>query len=255
MRTPEPELDEVLATFERLFWEAQLSERDLDKLDQGNAQERARLALYRDFVRHRLHELVATALPRTTRALGRAEMDTWVDAQLTKCPPTTRFFREVPGQLIDASDPRLLGTELPHLPDLVRLELAQWKANWLDLPVPAPIPLDLAAPLQLHPTMVRLDLHHSVHLAEEEPREGAFFVAVYRRNDDVVETRWMDRTLASVLDGWMRGLPALEAVREACALHGETLDGAVVERMSELLSLLVERGGVLAIAESDASGE
>lgn len=252
MRTPEPELDDVLATFERLFWDARLSEQDLDALDQGIAQERARLALYRDFIRYRLQELIATALPRTTRALGRAEMDAWVNAQLATSPPSTRFFREVPGQLIDANDARLLRPELPHLPDLVRLELAQWKANWLDLPVPALIPLDLAAPLQIHPTMVRLDLHHSVHLAEEEPKEGAFFVAVYRRKDDVVETRWMDRTLASVLDGWMRGVPALDAVREACALHGEALDGAVVERMSDLLSLLVERGGVLAVAESDA---
>lgn len=251
MRTPEPELDEVLATFERLFWEDERNEQDLDKLDQGDARERARLALYRDFVRHRLHELVATALPRTTQALGRSEMNAWVNARLAIAPPTTRFFREVPGQLIDPDDARLLQhPTLPYLPCLVRLELAQWKANWVDLPVPEPIPLDLAAPLRLHPTMVRLNLRHSVHLTEEEPRAGAFFVAVYRRNDHVVETRWMDPTLAAVLDGWMRGAAALDALRDACTLHGEALE-AVVERMSELLSLLVERGGVLAVAESD----
>ena len=94
--------------------------------------------------------------------------------------------------------------------------------------------------------MARLELTWSVHRAEQPLLEGDFHVAVYRRRDGIVETRWMDATMASILDLWILGeLPAIEAVRVALAARSREPTTEIVDQMSELLAQLLERGGML----------
>jgi hypothetical protein len=235
------------AAFDRVLFEASPSGADLASLDRasGHAQGE-RFLLYRDLVRSRLKDLVATALPRTTALLGRAAMDREVDARLSSAPPTTRFFREVVEQLFDPREPRLSHPEHPELGDLARLELAQWRAIWLEVAEPAAVDFDFAKRPVLTATMTRLELAFSVHLADRPVSRGNFHIAVYRRRDHVVETRWMNEELAAILDAWHEGSePAIEGVRTAMSRLGRAPTPELVESMSGMLAELLERGGVL----------
>jgi hypothetical protein len=241
--TPEPTLDPTLEAFARVVFDPTPNEDDLASL---GAVRRDRFLLYRELVRARFRELVATALPRTTQLVGRDRMDALVEARVGEAPPSSRFFREVVHGLVDPSDARLPRDELPYVDDLVRLELAQWRAVWDDPPEPSATAFDFARPPIVAPTLVRLDLGWSVHRADRPPEPGLFHVAVYRRRDGTTETRWMSRALASILDAWIAGeLPAIEAVRVALAGLGMQPSPQLVEQMSSMLAELLERGGVL----------
>lgn len=240
-RTPEPELDRTLASFERVVFEATPSDDDLRLL--GG---RERFLLYRDLVRSRLRDLVVAALPRTTALLGRAAIDRETDARVTAAPPTTRFFREIVEQLYDPRAPGLASAEHPHVDDLVRLELAQWRAIWIDAPTPDALEFDFGKRPLITPTMQRLELTHSVHKTDAPLTTGRFHVAVFRRRDHVVETRWMNEALAAILDQWRAGeLSAIDGVRAAMSGLGREPTPEIVEAMSGLLAELLERGGML----------
>ena len=182
-RTPEPELDRTLAAFDRVLFDATPSPADLGALDRGGSPTRQgeRFLLYRELVRSRLRDLVATALPRTTAVLGRAAMDREVEARLSRAAPTTRFFREVATEIVDPSAPGLATDAHPELDELARLELAQWRAMFADPPTPATREFDFAARPVVTPTMQRLRLTHSVHLVDRPLSRGSFHVFVYRR--------------------------------------------------------------------------
>lgn len=246
-RTPEPELDRTLASFDRVLFDATPSPADLTTLTaDGTSTDGARFLLYRDLVRSRLRDLVATALPRTTSLLGRAAMDREVDARLSQRPPGTRFFREVVLEIVEPEAPRLASDTHPHADDLARLELAQWRAMFVDPPMPATRDFDFAARPVVTPTMQRLRLTHSVHLVDRPPARGTFHVFVYRRRDHVVETRWMNDTLAAILERWMRGEEsAIDGVRAAMTSLGREPTPEIVDAMSGLLAELLERGGML----------
>lgn len=245
-RTPEPELDRTLASFERAIFDATVDERDLAALGS-----RERMLLYRDLVRSRLRDLVASALPRVTTILGRSTMDRLVDARLSAAPPTTRFFREVVLEVIDPRAPGLATDEHAHLDDLARLELAQWRAIWDDAAHAGPLDeFDFGKRPVVSPTMQRLELTWSVHRPEQPltkaENDGTFHVAVYRRRDHVVETRWMNAPLAAILDQWRVGeLTAIDGVRAAMSGLGAEPTAEIVDAMSGMLAELLERGGLL----------
>lgn len=242
MRTAEPDLDPTLDAFARVLFDETPRTEDLDAL---GASRRDRFLLYRELVRARFRDLVATALPRTTQAIGRARMDALTEARVSAAPPTTRFFREVVHALVAPGDPLLPRDEHPHLDDLVRLELAQWRAHWDDPPTPEARDFDFALPPVIAPTLVRLDLGWSVHRADLPLERGRFFVAVYRRRDATTETRWMSEPLAAILDAWIAGgQPAIEGVRTGLARVGREPTPELVEQMSEMLAQLLERGGI-----------
>jgi hypothetical protein len=241
----EPELDDTLAAFDRVIFDPTPATSDLLHLDPARG-EGGRFLLYRELVRSRLRDLVASALPRTTAALGRAAMDRAVESRLGSGAPTTRFFREAVEEIVTPSAPGLATDANPELDDLARLELAQWRAMWADAPMPAVREFDFAARPVVTPVMQRLELTHSVHRVDRPSERGRFHVAVFRRRDHVVETRWMDDTLAAILDRWIEGqLSAIEGVRAALASLGREPTPEIVDAMSGLLAELLERGGVL----------
>jgi hypothetical protein len=243
--SPSPELDRTLAAFDRVLFDAAPATSDLARLDPETGRGE-RFLLYRELVRSRLRDLVATALPRTTAVIGRAAMDREVEARLSRAAPTTRFFREVATEIVDPSAPGLASDAHPELDDLARLELAQWRAMYVDPPTPATREFDFAARPVVTPTMQRLRLTHSVHLVDRPLSRGSFHVFVYRRRDHVIETRWMNDALAAILDRWIAGEgSAIDAVRAAMSSLGREPTPEIVDAMSGLLAELLERGGML----------
>lgn len=239
-------LDDTLSAFDRVVFATHPSDDDLAIL---GASRRDRFVLYRELVRSRFRDLVASALPRTAARLGRGPLDALVEARLSESPPTTRFFREVVEQLVTPEDARWPRAALPEIEDLVRLELAQWHANWSEPESERRTPFvafEFTRVPLLAPTFRRFDLGFSVHRPELPLEAGRFHVAVYRRADGIVETRWMDAALAAILDGWLEGdRSAIDVVRSVLAARAEPSPEHVVERMSGLLAELLERGGVL----------
>lgn len=243
-RAPEPELDATLAAFDRVIFAPEPPSDDLARLGRPE-----RFLLYRELVRSRLRDLVASALPRTTELLGRAALDREVDARLSERPPSTRFFREVVEELVTPHAPGLASEAHRHADDLARLELARWRAIWVETATPDVIDFDFAKRPVLAPSMVRLELDWSVHLVDRPLEKGRFHVAIYRRRDHVVETRWMSDALAAILDQWRLGeLSAIEGVRAAMSRLGREPTPEIVDAMSGLLAELLERGGVLGSA-------
>lgn len=220
---------------------------DLVALTPDAGAERARLLLYRELARHRLCDVVRLALPRTIAALPSAQghLDAWLAAEV----PRSRFFRDVPlafgaWLLVDLENAHARRTAPAYTADLARLEAARWRAMIAvedDAPV---VPFDLEKVPAPSATLTVLSPTWSVHL-DGDPEPGRYFVSVYRRPDHVVETRWTERVPGLLLEAWARGgRSAIDAVRSVLAAEGRSADHAFVERMSELLTTLLERGAL-----------
>lgn len=239
-------LDDTLEAFLGICFDATPSREAMDLLAEHDPRREARLDVYRHMVRYRLVELAWNALPRTRALLGQAAFDAYVEAMLTARPPRTRFFREV---VEDVVDPRDTIFDAEHARDLVRLELAEWHANHEDTPMPAAVPFEFEKRPVIHPGLVRLDVTSSVHQKDRPLEHGAFFLAVYRRPDHRVETRWFSARLAALLDAWIAGdLPAIEAVKSVLAARGEAPTPEFIDEMTSFLTMLLERGAVLGSA-------
>lgn len=204
--------------------------------------ERARLLLYRDMVRWRFHQICGEVLPRTRSALGEDAFRARVDAWITDVRPRSRFFRDLP--LLFAADALARGELPPLARDLLRLERARWHASIAeDGAAPRPFALD-AIPVP-SPSLSVLEVDHAVQLGGGDV-PGRTLLAVYRRPDLEVETRWSSPTLHALLAGWARGdRPAIDTVREVLASEGRPPTPAFVEEMSAFLAELVERGALL----------
>lgn len=208
--------------------------------------------VYRRMVRARFLTLFAEALPLTLRALGRPRIAELLSDYLDDTPPRTRFFREVPHAFARWADSRVATLEPAWAIDALRLDAARWEALWHDEPregavaefalerVPVP-----------HPTLRYLTLGHAVHRTPAEgdstwPEPGPVYVCVHRRPDHVIETRWMDRLGGRMLERWSRGEEtAIASVERALAEEGRSADAEVVDRMTTLLSALLESGAII----------
>ncbi len=242
------DVSDVLSAFQRVCVSAEPQAEDLALLESEETG-RARFDLYRDLVRTRLRDLVCTAFPRTTSALGRPSMIALADRHLSAEPPRGRFFREHAAQFARWALPILEGGADPvFVPDLLRLEAAQWQANYTaderrtDLG-----DLDLEGIAVPSATLVTMSTRFAVHrTAASPPDAGAFRIAVYRRPDHRVETRWMEPLWADLLDALAAGdRAAIVCVRDVLAAHGRTADAAFVDEMTSFLAALVERGALL----------
>ncbi len=237
---------ELLAAFQRACVGQAIDPADAARLESATG---ARLGLYRDLVRVRLRDLVTSAFPRTTAALGKAKTIALADRHVTSEPPAVRFFREHAAAfgrwalpvLEEAPDP-------PFVVDLLRLEAAQWQANYtMEATHDDLVELDLEGIAVPSATLVTLRTRFAVHRAEPAvPEEGTFRLAVYRRPDHRVETRWMEPIWADLLDAMILGeRPAIDCVRDVLRAHGRAADAAFVDEMTTLLSTLATNGALL----------
>lgn len=203
--------------------------------------ERARLLLYRDMVRWRFHQICGEVLPRTKSALGEGAFRDAVDHWVSNGRPRSRFFRDLPMLFAD----HLLARDLPALArDLLRLERARWHAN-IALDGSAPQPFALEAIPVPSPSLSVFETDHAVQIGGGDA-PGRTRLAVYRRLDLEIETRWSSPTMHALIVGWAAGdRPAIDTVRAVLAAEGREPTPAFVEEMSALLSELVERGAIL----------
>jgi len=228
---------------------------DVARLEREGGGPRGRFALYRDLVRIRLRDLVAAAFPRTTRAIGRAKMDSLADAHITTGPMDRRFFREHAEAFATFTIDRLTHVEPAWSRDLLALEAAQWQANYRPSPPPAAI---TSFDLELVPvpseTLRLLTTSWSVHTSlEDAPQAGTFHLAVYRRPDHRVETRWMEPIWATLIEALARAEgPAIDAVRATLTQHARAADATFVDELTTFLALLVDNGALLGSVPSDA---
>lgn len=231
----------------RVLFHDEPSGTDLATLAPDAGKERARVLLYRELARHRLCDVVRLAFPRTIAALPRASdrLDAWLAAEV----PRSRFFRDVPlafGPWLVSDLVRADATSAapPYTADLARLEAARWRAMIEVEDDARVVPFDLEKVPAPSATLTVLCPTWSVHL-EGDPEPGRYFVSVYRRPDHVVETRWTERVPGLLLEAWARGTSsAIDSVRSVLAAEGRSADHAFVERMSELLATLLERGAL-----------
>lgn len=244
------ELDEMLSAFQRVCLAETPDPADVARLERDGGGPAGRFALYRDLVRIRLRDLVAAAYPRTARTIGRAKIDALADAHITAGPLSTRFFREH----AEAFGPfAIAALERAPLPpawslDLLRLETAQWQANYRPSARPERITeFDLELVPIPSATLRLLTTEWSVHTSgDDAPERGVFRLAVYRRPDHRVETRWMEPIWASLLADLARGArPAIDSVRGALTEHGRAADATFVDEMTTFLALLVDNGALL----------
>lgn len=242
--------DPLLDAFQRVCLDPSPSPDDVAALEREGGGPAGRFGLYRELVRTRLRDLVRAAFPRTTRALGAARMDALAEQHLAAAPPPSRFFRDHATAFAEWALPELARgpVEPPWSIDLLRLEAAQWQANFAPVVRPPAIEeLDLERVAVASSVLVQLRTRWSVHLADAEtPEPGAFRLAVYRRPDHQVETRWMEPIWADLLEHLARGdAPAIDAVRAVLAAHGRAADAAFVDEMTTFLAVLVDNGALL----------
>ncbi|MFO0683418.1 MAG: DNA-binding domain-containing protein [Sandaracinus sp.] len=245
------DVDELLQAFQRVCLGERPDAADLARLEHGEGSGPAgRFGLYRELVRSRLRDLVATAYPRTTRALGREAMDRLADRHVTEVPLATRFFREHAESFGAWAAEVLRETPMgpPWSLDLLRLEAAQWPTNYRPTPRPARcVDFDLELVPVPSPALRLLDTEWNVHVSgEDEPTRGHFHLAIYRRPDHRVETRWMEPMWASLLADLSRAeRPAIDSVRVVLGAHGRVADAAFVDELTTFLALLVDNGALL----------
>lgn len=243
------ELDEMLSAFTRVCVAERIDEADVAVLEREGGGPRGRFALYRDLVHNRLRDLVAAAYPRTTRALGPAKMDALTDTHVAESALDTRFFREHAERFGDWAIARLAGQSLEPAwaHDLLRLEAAQWQANYRPSPRPERIAdFDLERVPIPSKTLRLLETTWSVHTSGDGvPERGTYRIAVYRRPDHRVETRWMEPLWATLLTDLARGeRPAIDSVRDALRTHGRAADAGFVDEMTTFVALLVDNGAL-----------
>lgn len=239
-------LAELQRAMTRVCLDVTPSEQDLATL----GSERARL--YREMVRIRFRELISVALPWTERTIGRAQTTALFRAFLAEAPPRSRYFREVVPAFLAFVRPRLEGPMVPeHARDVALLEGTRWELGWRHAEIETPSGEVALEKIPLpHPTLRVLTLGHAVHRmdpsATESPEKGSFFVCVHRRPDFLVETRTLDGTGARLVTAWARAdRPMIDSVREVLQQEGRDPDAAFVEKMSSLLTALVESGALL----------
>lgn len=239
---------ELLRAMQRVCVERRPREEDLSALA-NRATPAERFTLYRELVRSRLRDLIAAAYPRTTAAIERSAMDALADAFLESAPPRTRFFREHAESFATWAIPRLGRAEYPlWCPDLMRLEAARWQANYRENDRPADsTDFDLEAIPVPSATLVAMTVRFAVHREHESPPSaGTFHLAVYRRPDHRVETRWMEPLWASLLVRMSEAArPAIEDVRAVLTEHDRVADAAFVDELTTFLALLVDNGALL----------
>lgn len=238
---------ELLAAFQRVCIGPEVDPGDVALLE-TSVTGRARFELYRELVRVRLRDLVQSAFPRTTIAVGPERMRALADQHVTLAPPPSRFFREHASAFAEWALPVLAVAPDPaFVVDLLRLEAAQWQANFRMDPRPADlVPFDLEAIALPSATLRTLSTAFSVHQPHEAPIASAVRLAVYRRPDHRVETRWMEPIWADLLEALVASdRPAIDCVRRVLAAHQRAADAAFVDEMTTFLSLLVEGGALL----------
>ena len=231
----------------RVCFDREPSEADLAALGS-----RERWLVYRQLVRERLVRVVGAALRRTQVALGEARFGATLDDWLASGGPTTRYFRDVPTELVEFARTEWR-ERAAWIADLADYEGAVWDVRYAprDPRQVGEFAFDRVAVLS--PALRVLRLSHAVH---EVPTPATGYppkptiVCIYRdRNHKPVP--WSLNPLAATLvEAWARGEKTVtETVHEATAAHGAEIGPVFVEKLSGMIADFLERGILLGAAD------
>jgi uncharacterized protein (UPF0276 family) len=213
-----------------------------------------RLLVYRSLVRSGLEGVVRAFLPRTIARLGEDGFVRAVGAWLHEAAPRSRFLRDAPGELVEWAREAWPGDpQVPEgLVDLARLEILE---SEVDAAADPPAPDDLVDALALDRPLVftgalRLaSFEHAVHELPEDaddrsaPTHAPTALLVYRDPRHRVRTLALSPLARAVLQRLVEGEQTVaQAIPAGAAEVGETVDDALLGRMSVLLADLAERG-------------
>jgi hypothetical protein len=207
-----------------------------------------RWQIYRRMVRSRMHRVCGTALKHGKDALGPAAFEALVDQWLAEEPPTTRFFRELPSQMVRwvLSDERR-ATEPAHLRDLLRYENALWEVRAEDdRDLPAAIDFSFEGVPAFDPATRLLPLEWGVDRRKDgvEPLEGALLV--YRTSGFTVPCMRLNPLAAAIVrelrEAQAAGRTVTDAVKRAAEDQQRAVDQTFIESLSGLLEKLITRG-------------
>lgn len=241
----EPTLAEREATVARVCLSPKPAADDLQALGSPD-----RWQIYRRMVRARMHRVCETALKHSRSALGEEAFAALVDEWLASEPPTTRFFRELPTQLVRwASSDEARLSEPAHLRDLLGYENALWEVRAEDdRDLPAVVDFSFEGVPAFNPASRFLPFDWGVDRRAEdgsvEPLEGALLV--YRTAGFTVPCMRLNPLAAAIVrelrDAESAGRTVTEAVQRAAASEERAVDQKFIESLSGLLEKLITRG-------------
>lgn len=207
-----------------------------------------RWTIYRRMVRARMHRVCSTALKHSKSALGDARFEALVDQWLAEAPPTTRFFRELPTQLVRwvlADEGR--ATEPAHLRDLLRYENALWEIRAEDdRELPAVVDFSFEGVPAFNPASRFLPLEWGVDRRDDgvAPLEGALLL--YRTSAFTVPCMRLNPLAAAIVRELRAaerdGRNVTDAVKRAAEDQERAVDQRFIESLSGLLEKLITRG-------------
>ncbi len=237
-------LAEHQAKVARVCLEAEPSE--LGSMDHAD-----RWSIYRTMVRARLHRVCEQALKRTREALGEEAFRALVDRWLASAPPSTRFFRELPGEFVawvDATECPEMGTPT-FARDMMRYELAVWSVKADDErgePSVVDFSFEGIPCFSVASRFVRV-AHGVDRRAEDgsvDAHDGALLV--YRTAGFTAKCLRLNPLAAALVEELRQAESArrsvTEAVQRAAQKQGVAIDQKLIEGLSGLLEKLLTRG-------------
>ncbi|MCX4245637.1 multinuclear nonheme iron-dependent oxidase [Paraliomyxa miuraensis] len=231
-----------------------------------------RLLVYRSLVRAGLRSVIEAFVPRTVARLGEPVFERTFEAWLHQSPPRSRYYRDVPGEFVQwglttwPKDPEVDDVVV----DLARLEILESEVDAAPDPPPPPDlvrELVLDRPLCFGGALRMASFDHAIHeLADDPlPRNAGDRVVVPRQPTVLLlhrdaEHRVRTLTLSPLAEAvlrrlWTEGQTVAQAVPEAAAEVGETVDDALLARISGLLTDLAERGVLRGCLPGDRAPE
>jgi len=225
---------------------------DAEALGEDGAR---RMLVYRSLVRRGIAAAIKAQLPVTAARLGSA-LDTWIMRWLDERLPSSPYLRDVAGEFVAWVSPEWFDLETwPRwLGDLARHEVALFEVR------AAVSGGERGGELELHKA-ARFDraarlvrYAWAVHRWEEgQPAPPAEPTALLLYRDESYEVRHLELTplAAAILERLLSGLALGDAIIEACASFGQTLDDAVLRGTAEMLADLGERGVLLGAVDEE----
>lgn len=220
----------------------------------------SRWLLYRAMLQGRLIDMIESAFPRATDAIGVERLRAAARDWLAEAPPKTPYVREVPvafGAWL--REPGAIELDAATL-DLVEWELAIWSAGYDYAPFPRVADLDFALAPALNPTLRVVVLRHRVHLAGAHERADASTVtlAVFRdARTHAVRWRELDDASARFIALALAGHGTTTTLfRRVAAELAVPVNEAFVARLASALGAWLSDGlllGAAVLADTDAA--
>lgn len=212
-----------------------------------------RLLVYRSLVRTGLLGVVRSFLPRTIARLGEDGLERVFGEWLHHVAPRSRYFRDAPGEFVAwARSAWPADAQVPdYLADLAWLEILESQIDAAPDEPPPPGMHDqlvLDQPLVFSASLCLADFEHAVHtLPQDEddrrvPAREPTTLLLYRDAAHEVRTLALSPLARAVLQRLLEGQTVAEAIPAGAAEAAETMDGALLGRISALLADLAERG-------------